>query len=47
MASVPLKISGPRWRTWSTKNLFLSGKWIVEVADENDTVLSKKAFNVK
>ncbi|MCS5420430.1 MULTISPECIES: DUF2914 domain-containing protein [Psychrilyobacter] len=47
MASVPLKISGPRWRTWSRKNLFLSGKWSVEAVDENDKVLSKKEFNVE
>lgn len=47
MASVPLKISGPRWRTWSSKNLFLSGKWSVEVVDEDDKVLSKKDFNVE
>jgi len=47
MASVPLKISGSRWRTWSNKNLFLSGKWSVEAVDEDDTVLSKKEFNVE
>lgn len=47
MASVPLKISGSRWRTWSNKNLFLSGKWSVEVIDGDDTVLSKKVFNVE
>ncbi len=47
MASVPLKISGPRWRTWSRKNLFLSGKWSVEAVDEDDNVLSKKEFNVE
>ncbi len=47
MASVPLKISGPRWRTWSSKNLFLSGKWSVEVVDEDEMVLSKKEFYVK
>jgi len=47
MASVPLKILGSRWRTWSTKNLFLSGKWSVEVTDGDNTVFSKKEFNVE
>ena len=47
MASVPLKISGPRWRTWSSKNLFLSGRWSVEVTDEDGRVFSKKEFNVE
>ena len=47
MASVPLKISGPRWRTWSSKNLFLSGRWSVEVVDKDNNILSKKVFNVK
>ena len=47
MASVPLKISGSRWRTWSNKNLFLSGKWSVEVTDGNNRIFSKKEFNVK
>ncbi len=47
MASVPLKIKGSRWRTWSSKNLFLPGKWSVEAVDEDDTVLSKKEFNVE
>ncbi|MGB6128661.1 MAG: DUF2914 domain-containing protein [Psychrilyobacter sp.] len=47
MASVPLKISGPRWRTWSRKNLFLSGKWSVEAVDESGKVLFQKEFNVE
>jgi len=47
MASVLLKISGPRWRTWSRKNLFLSGKWSVEAVDEGGKVLFQKEFNVE
>ena len=47
MASVPLKIEGARWRTWSSKNLFLSGKWLVEVVDEDDNILSTTELYVK
>ena len=47
MASVPLKIKGVRWRTWSSKNLFLSGKWLVEVVDEDDNILSTVELYVK
>jgi hypothetical protein len=46
MASVPLTIKGNRWRTWSSKNLFLSGKWAVEIVDKDDNVLSTTEFIV-
>ncbi|MDN5304176.1 MAG: hypothetical protein PWP46_1058 [Fusobacteriaceae bacterium] len=47
MAKVKLKVSGSRWRTWSSKNLWLEGIWEVEVIDKDNNVLSKQEFIVK
>jgi len=46
-ASVALKIKGYRWRTWSVKNLYLPGTWIVEVVDEEDNLITKTDFIVE
>ena len=46
-ASVPLKIAGFRWRTWSTKNLYLPGKWSIEVVDEEGNIIAENNFTVK
>ncbi|TDT72312.1 DUF2914 family protein [Hypnocyclicus thermotrophus] len=47
MAKVKLKVAGNRWRTWSSKNLWLEGVWEVEVVDKDNNLLSKKEFVVK
>jgi len=46
-ASVELKIAGFRWRTWSTKYLYLPGKWKVEVVDEEDNLITESSFTVE
>jgi len=46
-ASVALKVKGYRWRTWSTKNLYLPGTWSVEVVDEEDNLITKADFIVE
>jgi hypothetical protein len=47
MADVVFDIKGPRWRVWSSKNLWhtWTGKWIVEVLTSENEVLYKKEFN--
>jgi len=47
MADVVFDIKGPRWRVWSSKNLWhtWTGKWIVEVLTSENKVLYKKEFN--
>ena len=47
MADVIFDIKGPRWRVWSSKNLWhtWTGKWIVEVVTSENEVLYKKEFN--
>ncbi|MDC1317828.1 DUF2914 domain-containing protein [Candidatus Thioglobus sp.] len=47
MADVIFDINGPRWRVWSSKNLWhtWTGKWIVEVVTSKNEVLYKKEFN--
>ena len=47
MADVVFDIKGPRWRVWSSKNLWhaWTGKWIVEVLSSENEVLYKKEFN--
>jgi len=49
MADVVFDIKGPRWRVWSSKNLWhtWTGKWIVEVLTSENEVLYKKEFNYK
>jgi hypothetical protein len=47
MADVVFDIKGPRWRVWSSKNLWhtWTGKWIVEVLTSENEVLYQKEFN--
>ena len=47
MAEVEFDINGPRWRVWSSKNLWPTwlGEWSVEVLNANSEVLYKKGFN--
>lgn len=47
MAEVEFDINGPRWRVWSSKNLWSTwlGEWSVEVLNANSEVLYKKEFN--
>jgi len=47
MADVVFDINGPRWRVWSSKNLWPTwlGEWSVEVLNSNGEVLYKKEFN--
>ncbi|WP_372713186.1 DUF2914 domain-containing protein [Ilyobacter sp.] len=47
MASVPLKIKGYRWRTWSSKNLYNRGKWLVELTDDQEVILTSSEFIVQ
>ena len=49
MADVIFDIKGPRWRVWSSKNLWhtWTGKWMVEVLTSENEVLYKKEFNYK
>lgn len=46
-ASIPLEIAGFRWRTWSTKNLYLPGQWKVEAVDEKGNIISSESFSVE
>lgn len=46
MAKIKLKVRGTRWRTWSTKNLWLKGTWMVEVVDMEGNFLGGKEFDV-
>lgn len=45
-ASVPLYIVGERWRTWSSKNLYLAGKWRIEVVDQDKNLITSADFTV-
>jgi hypothetical protein len=47
MAEVEFAVNGPRWRVWSSKNLWPTwlGKWTVEVLNSEDEVFFKKEFN--
>ena len=47
MAEVEFDINGPRWRVWSSKNLWPTwlGEWSVEVLNANSEVLYTKEFN--
>ena len=44
MSEVPLAVAGPRWRTYSSKNLepMWIGQWTVSVVDEAGNVLAKR-----
>jgi hypothetical protein len=49
MARVPLEVRGPRWRTWSTKQILdeWSGEWHVDVTDRAGVVLSRLGFSLE
>ena len=46
MAEVPVQVGGPRWRAYSSKNLFAGwlGQWKVAVVDQSGEVLQEVAF---
>lgn len=47
MADVSFNINGPRWRVWSSKNLWHTwiGEWRVEVLTDDGSMLYEKVFN--
>ena len=45
--TVPLKVGGPTWRTWSSKTLWMAGDWTVTVTDAGGQVLQEVAFTVQ
>lgn len=47
MADVSFNINGPRWRVWSSKNLWHTwiGVWRVEVLTDDGSMLYEKVFN--
>ena len=47
MADVVFDVGGPRWRVWSSKNLWPTwiGVWSVEVLSADGEVLYQKEFN--
>ena len=49
MADVRFEIRGPRWRVWSSKNLWHTwiGEWRVQVLLDDASVLFEKTFNYK
>ena len=49
MADVVFDVGGPRWRVWSSKNLWPTwiGVWSVEVLSADGEVLYQKEFNYK
>jgi membrane-bound ClpP family serine protease len=46
-AEISFNIKGKRWRVWSSKNIWQTwtGKWTVEVVDQNGQVLLVKTIN--
>lgn len=48
MAQIPLSVDGPRWRTWSSKQILQdwTGSWRVEAVDADGHVLSSQTFEV-
>ena len=49
MARVPLGERGPRWRTWSTKQILdeWRGEWHVDIVDRAGALLSRLDFSVE
>jgi hypothetical protein len=47
MASIPLKVGGPNWRTQSRKTMHAGsiGAWTVEAVDEAGNVLAQSRFD--
>lgn len=48
MAQIPLSVHGPRWRTWSSKQILQewAGSWRVEAVDADGHVLSSQTFDI-
>lgn len=48
MAEVALKVTSPRYRTYSTKNIMDTqlGHWRVDVVDESGLLIAQKEFRV-
>lgn len=48
LARVPLTVQGPRWRTWSSKEVLpaWTGAWTVKVVDANGTEHASVDFTV-
>jgi hypothetical protein len=49
MARVPLAVRGPRWRTWSTKQILdeWRGEWHVDITERSGAVLARLGFSVE
>ncbi|MCW9046886.1 MAG: DUF2914 domain-containing protein [Gammaproteobacteria bacterium] len=47
VAEINFKVSGDRWRTWSSKNMLSSwlGKWRVSVLDEGGNIIEQSEFD--
>ena len=47
MADIVFDVKGPRWRVWSSKNLWHTwlGKWTVQVITSESGVIYEKEFN--
>ena len=47
MADIVFDVKGPRWRVWSSKNLWHTwlGKWTVQVITSESEVIYEKEFN--
>ena len=47
MANIVFDVKGPRWRVWSSKNLWNTwlGKWKVQVLTSDSELLYEKEFN--
>ena len=46
-AEISFNIKGNRWRVWSSKNIWhtWTGKWVVEVLDQQGQILLVKTIN--
>jgi hypothetical protein len=48
LLEVDLTVNGPRWRTWSHKNITgLKGPWRAEVVDSKGEVLETVSFTIE
>lgn len=46
-SNVALKVKGTTWRTWSTRAVYGTGAWRVDIVDEAGTVLKSVSFTVE
>lgn len=48
MARVPLTVEGPKWRTWSSKEILpdWTGEWKVEAVSDQGIVLASQSFSL-